>query len=106
MHLSGGRARPVIGLLMLTVIGLPLTIKAGQTCHIHPPQDPQENPQPGDDKPMVIGPFDSLANCEQGNRVLYGGQGRCHCSFSSLPQGQQGRPFDVPAGGIPPSPLP
>jgi hypothetical protein len=75
--------------------------QAALTCHIHPPQvattDGLQQPA---EAPLIVGPFSTIAACEQGNAVLFSGQGRCHCSFDSKGK-DAGLPVEPPQGGLP-----
>jgi hypothetical protein len=44
-----------------------------RSCHIHPPTAPR------DLEPEDRQSYSSLEICEDANRRLYGGSGRCHC---------------------------
>ena len=58
----------------------PLPAVGGISCHIHPPGSTPERPV------GVIGPFDSLAACEQARQQRFGPTGRCHCAADFSPR--------------------
>lgn len=47
------------------------------SCHIHAPADAAATPA----TPSTIGPFDGRQVCEQARRLMFGEDGRCHCTF-------------------------
>lgn len=72
---------PGAGLLILALFFTPPLLAAGGiSCHIHPPGSTPERPV------GVIGPFDSLAVCEETRRHRFGPEGRCHCAADFSPR--------------------
>jgi len=68
------------GLLLALLYGLPATATGDVSCHIHPPGSTPENPV------GTIGPFDSLAACEEARLRRFGPTGRCHCAADFSPR--------------------
>ena len=94
---------PVYGWMCLCgLLSSASPVWAGLSCHIHPPAGQAKNAE----SPMIIGPFSSTIACEQANTLLYGGQGRCHCSFDNSGKGSLSN-SDLPPGEAPgATPLP
>jgi hypothetical protein len=72
---------PRVGLLTLTLFATPpIPAAGGISCHIHPPGSTPEQPV------GIIGPFDSLAACEDARQRRFGPGGRCHCAADFSPR--------------------
>ena len=84
--------------LAVMVLLLPLNSHADLTCHIHAPTKDDQA------KPTLVGPYPTMARCEEENQRLFLGKGRCHCSFDNsmmMPradelQGESNRPQILP----------
>jgi len=96
---SGIKPLVRLGLVCLLALLLPFNSHADLTCHIHAPSGDVSKA-----KPTLVGPYPSMARCEQENLHLFLGKGRCHCSFdnSMMPpranelQGETNRPEILP----------
>lgn len=80
------------------VLTLPLPALAEVSCHIHPPGSTPDNPV------NIVGPYDSVAACEQARLEQFGPMARCHCSADFSPAWRL-PPQPEPAPGAPPTPM-
>lgn len=71
---------PLLGLLLALLGGPPVIAAGGVSCHIHPPGSTPERPV------GTLGPFDSLAACEEERLRRFGPAGRCHCAADFSPR--------------------
>ena len=94
----GRRALPSLLCLGVMVLLLPINSHADLTCHIHAPAEETQA------RPTLVGPYPTMARCEEENQRLFLGKGRCHCSFDNsmmMPradelQGESNRPGILP----------
>ncbi len=90
----------------LWLLGLVLSTAAPAaeiSCHIHPPALATAAAE----RPTTIGPFKDRQGCERARQLLFGGDGRCHCSFgfAGLPRwGGDGWDSDAADPSLPAGP--
>src|SRR5688572_9350836 len=72
LHLDGAQTLFVVASVCMALFSS--VARASEACHIHPPGSEQTEPQ---DRKLPF--YASLENCENFNKKLYGGRGRCHC---------------------------